>query len=130
MGDTWIPDEVGIMRGGEPGGDDQVGEPFSVRFRHAHRPGAMIIRTAYTMKVAGDRETPFLVRVETECLVCGNPEDPGATEQWSEGDTHDVQSYQTVAEAEHAAQRLAEEFLSDAGSLTWDGLAPWERDDS
>jgi hypothetical protein len=90
----------------------------------------MIIRTAYTMKVAGDRETQFLVRVETECLVCGHPEDPGSTERWSDGETHDVHSYRTAADAERAAQNVAEEFLSDAGSLTWDGLAPWERDDS
>jgi hypothetical protein len=130
MSDTWLPDEMGVMRGGEAGGDDQVGEPFSVRFHRADRLGAMITRTAYVMKVRGDLERPFLVRVETEWLVCGDPEDPGVTERWSEPHSDDAQSYRTAAEAERAAQRLADEFLSDDGSLDWDGLAPWERDDS
>ncbi len=72
MADTWLPDDVGVVRGGETGGDDQVGEQFSVRFHRADRPGAMITRTAYTMNVSGDRERPFLVRAETEWLVCGD----------------------------------------------------------
>jgi len=130
MADTWLPDDVGVVRGGETGGDDQVGEQLSVRFHRADRPGAMITKTAYTMNVAGDRERPFLVRTETEWLVCGDPEEPGATERWSDRHSDDAESYRTAAEAERAARTLADEFLSDTGSLTWDGLAPWERDDS
>ena len=118
------------MRGGEPGGDYQVGDAFSVRFRHGDRPGAMITQTTYAMSIAGDRERPFLARVEIEWLVCGDPEDPGATERWSDRHSYDAQSYRTAAEAERAARRLADEALSDDSWLTWDGLAPWERDEN
>ena len=130
MSDTWLPDDTGVVCGGETGGDDQVGEQFSVRFHRADRPGAMITRTAYRMNVTGDREGPFLVRAETEWLVGGDPEDPGATELWSDRHSDDVESSRTAAAGDRAARRLADEFLSDTGSLTWDGLAPWERDDS
>jgi hypothetical protein len=128
MSDNWRPDGLGIVCGGEPGGDDQVGKAFSVRFRHTHRPGAMISQTAYAMSVAGDCERPFLVRVEIDWLVSDDPEDLGSTERWSDCYSYNAQSYRTVAEAERAARRLARQALSDDSWLTWDGLPPWERD--
>ena len=32
-------------------------------------------------------------RVEIEWLVCGDPEDPGTTERWSERHSYDAQPY-------------------------------------
>src|ERR1700730_2410754 len=94
-GSQWLPDGTGIARGGQVGGDDQVGESFSVRFRRADRPGAMITRTAYPVNVATDCGGQCFVRVETEWLVCSDPENPGGTELWSDhvNDDAEAESY-------------------------------------
>lgn len=127
-GGQWLPDGTGVVPSGQVGGDDQVGESFSVRFSRADRPGALITRSAYPVTAVAGCEGQFLVRVMTEWLVCSDPADPGGTELWSEQVDHDKpDSYETAAEAEKAARETANRLLSDAGALTWDGLAPWER---
>jgi hypothetical protein len=127
----WLPDETGIARDDRVGDDDQVGESYSVRFRRADLPGAIITRTAYPVNVGDDCEGQFLVRVETEWLVCRDPRDPGGTELWSDRYTRDeAESYRAAAEAEHAARSVASELLRDAGSLMWDGLPQFERGDT
>jgi len=125
VGGEWLPDGTGIHCSGQTGGDAQVGESFSVRFRRSDRPGAIITRTAYPVHVAGSCRGQFLVRLQTEWLVCNDPADPGGTEVWSDNAYDDeAASYGTIADAERAAQNTANELLSDAGSLSWDGLAP------
>ena len=126
----WLPGEAGIARNDQDGDDDQAGDSYSVRFRRADRPGAIIRRTAYPVRVGGDRVGQFLVRVETEWLVCSDPRDPGGTELWSDRYTNDeAESYLSAAEAEHAARNIASELLRDADSLIWDGLPQSERGD-
>lgn len=121
----WLPDAAGITCGGEI--EDQAGKSYAVRFLRAGRPGTMITRTAYPVNAGGDHDGPFVVRVENEWLVCGNPSDPGGTEIWSDRrDEGEVGSYGTAAEAEDAARDVAGELLRDAGSLTWDGLPQWD----
>ena len=122
-GSHWVPDEMGITRGDQVGDDDQAGESYSIRFHRADRPGAIITRTAYPVTVTESRGGQFLIRVETEWLVCSNPADPGGTEVWSDRRREDeTRSYDTAAGAEQAAQDVAREVLRDVASLTWDGL--------
>jgi hypothetical protein len=130
-GSEWRPDETGIARNDQVGDDDQVGESYSVRFRRANVPGAIITRTAYPVKVSGDCEGQFLVRVETVWLVYRDPTDLGGTEVWSNRRAEDENElYETAAEAERAALNVASELHSDAGSLTWDGLPEWGQSDT
>jgi hypothetical protein len=121
---TWATDATGVQPGGDAGGDIQAGESYSVRYRRADRPGAMITRTAYPAGVPG-RPGVFFVQVETEWLVSSEPLDPGGTETWSEC-TYDDESgtYASAADAEKAAARVATGLLADGCSQNWDGLAP------
>ena len=76
---VWAADGTGVQPGGDAGGDLQAGESYSVRYRRADRPCAMITRTAYPAGVPG-RPGVFFVQVETELLVSIDPLDPGGTE--------------------------------------------------
>lgn len=119
----WLPDGTGITHGDDVGGDDQVGESFSVRFRRADRPRAMITRTAYLLSVD---DGPVWVRVRTEWLVGANPDDLSGSERWSDPlDEVVAGPYETVVEAEGTARNVASELLRDVDSLTWDGLPQW-----
>lgn len=121
----WLPDETDIGFGGPVGGDVQVGESFSVRYSRADRPYAKITRTAYAVNLGGESKGQFLVRVQTEWLVCSDPADPGATELWSDIAYDDeAESYETETEAEFAARQVAADLLRDGPSLVWDGCAP------
>jgi len=121
---AWTADGTGVQPGGDAGGDIQAGQSYSVRYRRADRPWAMITRTAYPARVP-DRSGVFVVRVETEWLVSTDPLDPGRTETWSEcvhDDEPDI--YPSAADAEKAAVRVATDLLDDGCSQNWDGLAP------
>jgi hypothetical protein len=118
----WLPDGRGVVRG-NVGDDYQSGESYSVRFRRADVPGAIITQTAYPVNVGGGCKGPFLVRVETMWLVCINPEDPGGTEVWSDSRPEDEDElYETGEEAERGAWNVANQLNSGGGSHTWDGL--------
>ena len=78
---AWAADGTGIQAGGDTGSDFQTGESYSVRYRRADRPCAMITRTAYPAEAPG-RPGVFFVQVETELLVSSDPLDPGGTETW------------------------------------------------
>jgi hypothetical protein len=130
-GSEWLPDGTAIACDDQVGGDDQVGESYSVRFRRADLPGAIITRTAYPVNVGGDCEGQFLVRVETVWLVCRDPDDPGGTEVWSDRRVEDENElYGTSIEAARAAWGVACELRCDAGFLAWDGLPEWEQRES
>jgi hypothetical protein len=125
MSDTqWLPDEAGITYGGEI--DDQVGDSSQVRYLREDQPDAMITCTVYPVNAGGDDDGPFIVRVEYEWLVCGDPVDPGGTELWQDSREDETGSYGTAAEAVAAARDVAQELLRDAGSHTWDGLPHWD----
>ena len=112
-----------MLPGGDIGGDAQVSEPFSVRFHHRDRPGAMV---AYCYYAAIDLHHPATISVErqTEYLVCTDPNDPGGTEVWSTHRSTTLEpifgDVQTATDAAHqAAQRhlVCEE--------PWTGRPPW-----
>lgn len=127
----WLPDATGISRNDQVGDDQQAGESYSIRFRRADLPNAIIMQTAYPVNVGDDCKGPFLVRVETSWLICRDPNDPGGTEVSSVRQPSDEDEfYETAAEAQRAAWNVANELSSDAGSLTWDGLPGWEQDDT
>ena len=119
----WEPDGTGVQVGGHAGGDRQVGESYSVRYRRADLPCAFITRTAYPAEISG-QPGRFRVEVETEWLTCKNPLDPGGSETWSDVRFDDEPgTYSSITEAEEAASRVATELLTDVGFRDWDGPA-------
>jgi hypothetical protein len=119
----WLPDGTGVLRDCEDGDDYQSGASYSVRFRRADVPGAIITQTAYPVNVGDGCKGPFLVRVETVWVVCRNPENPGGTEVWSASRAKDEdEAYETAEEAEVAAWNVANELGGDSGSHTWNRL--------
>jgi hypothetical protein len=119
----WTAEGTGVQPSGDAGGDIQAGESYSVRYRRADRPCAMITRTAYPASAPG-RPGLYFVQVETEWLVSTDPLDPSGTESWSEYAYDDEPGiYASVAEAETAALRVATDLLADGYSQKWDGFA-------
>lgn len=125
LGETsWAPDKPSVRPGGDVGGDWQVGDSYSVRYRRPDRPCAIIMRTACPVENP-DRPGVFFVRVVTEWLIGADPLDPGGTEIWSDEESEDEpEIYHSAAEAEQAAYQVATELLIDGGSQTWEGLSP------
>ena len=127
----WLPDETGVAHNDQDGDDQQVGQSYSVRFRRADLPGAIITQTAYPVNVGSDCKGPFLVRVETVWLICRDPKDPGGTEVTSDHSSEDEEElYETAVEAEQAARKVANELNKVAGSHTWDGFPEWEHSET
>jgi hypothetical protein len=120
---AWAADDTGVQPGGDTGSDIQAGESYSVRYRRADRPCAMITRTAYPAEAPGQPDV-FFVQIETELLVSSDPRDPGGTETWSRYAYDDEPGiYASTAEAEVAAVQVATSLLADGCSQNWDGLA-------
>lgn len=119
--DGWTVDPSGICVGSEAD-PRQLGEAYSVRYRRADRPGALIDRTAYVLKVP-ERPGTFFVQVMTEWLISDDPSDPGGSETWASATATDDEpgTYSSIEDAQKAARRVATELLADAGSHTWDG---------
>jgi hypothetical protein len=121
----WQPDGTGIVSNGDCGGDMQRGDSYSVRYRNPGLPSAVITRAAYAAEDDGN-PGDFFIQVQTEWLICDDPEYPGDTETWSDitYDDEDARIWDTAGEAEEAARQRAAEELSDAESIGWDG-EPW-----
>lgn len=120
----WKPDGTGIVSNGDCGGDIQRGDSYSVRYRNPGLPNAVITSTAYAAEYDSN-PGDFFVQVQTEWVICNDPEHPGDTETWSDANYDDEAIiYNTAAEAEEAARQLAAEFPDDAESPEWDG-EPW-----
>jgi hypothetical protein len=119
----WRPDGTGIVSHGDCGGDIQVGDSYSVRFRHPRLPNAVITRSAYAANDTDRNPGEYFVQVLTEWLVCTDPERPGDTETWSDASHDDWDgTWASAAEAEaDARDRVASELLSNAYCLDWDG---------
>ena len=119
----WQADGTGIVSNGDCGGDGQRGDSYSVRFRHPDLPNAIITCSAYAAEDTDRNPGEFFVQVQTEYIICTDPEDPGSTETWSDYsyDDEDGRIWDTAGEAEEAARQRAAEELGDAESLEWDG---------
>lgn len=119
----WQPDGTGIVSNGDCGGDIQVGDSYSVRFRHPRLPNAVITRSAYAANDADRNPGEYFVQVLTEWLVCTDPEHPGDTETWSDASHDDWDgTWASAAEAEaDARDRVTSELLRNAYCLDWDG---------
>ena len=109
----WQADGDVTVSNGDCRTDIRAGDAYSVRFRHPQLPAAVITRTAYA---AGYTRNPdqFLVLVETEWA------NPGTT-----GPMYDArfqeEIWETAAEADEEARRVAAGLIETAGSLKWDG---------
>jgi hypothetical protein len=121
----WKPDGSGIRPGGDCGGDRQRGGSYSLRFRHPDLPGAVIIRTAYAAE-SEYQPGEFFVQVQTEWILCTDPERPGDTETWSRAGYEDRdRTWATAGEAEADARgRVLGDVAGDAYCLNWEG-EPW-----
>jgi hypothetical protein len=121
---SWAADGPRVHPGGDVGGDWQVGESYSVQYRRADRPCAIITRAAYPAENP-DRPGVFFVRVATEWLVGTDPCDPGGTEISSYEESGDEpEIYDSAVDAEQAAYQTATELLTDGASQDWEGLSP------
>lgn len=75
-------------------GDDQMGDAASIRFMHTELPGRLVTAYAYpsgeeSWEAAEDGSRQFLgeglkIQVAVELMICGDIEDPGSTEKWSD----------------------------------------------
>jgi hypothetical protein len=121
FGDGWAADPSGVCTGNEPD-PQQRGEAYSVRYRRADLPHALIDRTAYVLEAPG-QPGAFFVRIMTEWRISDDPSDTGGTETWAPPPVTDDEpgTYTSIEDAQEAARRVATELLADAGSQTWDG---------
>lgn len=126
----------GVMPEGDIGGDYQVGEAYGVRYGHSGRPGALTTVSYYAEELDADGQvggdavgpTQYGLTEQTELMRCADPGDPGGTELWAETTYRTLPGrFDTVEDAEGAARAHAEQHQPDG--LSWDGRAPWERDD-
>lgn len=126
---VWKEDGLGIQDAGDAGGDIQAGKAYSARYLHTTLHGRLITVTAYPVR--GDSTTPEIpdgvirLQVQTERMICRDPEDPGSTEVWSDIEYSDLPErfdidYVSVEEAEYAARVYLETFRP-ALYLNWDG---------
>ena len=117
----WKPDGTGIVSNGDCGGDIQRGDSYSVRYRHPGLPNAVITSTAYAAEYDGLPDV-FFVQVQTEWVICDDPEHPGDTETWYDARYEDQEdTYGDAGDAEEEARQVAARLLEDADSLGWDG---------
>lgn len=119
-----------VQSGGDVGGDYQVGESYSVRYRHPDHPGAVVTRYFYAEEHAPDHagNRQYGVSIQDELIRCSDPEQPGDTELWSDA-RYDAtgQIYETPLQAEHAAIAAAYDPAWERDvPIEWDGHAPWE----
>ena len=129
---VWKEDEFGILPAGDAGGDIQVGEAYSRRFHHATLHGRMITVTA--CPVQGDDTTPEIpngvirLQVQTELMVCTDPDDPGSTEVWSDIEYSDLPErfdvdYDSIPDAQASALAYLKQ-INPALHFNWDGRPP------
>lgn len=153
MTTRWIPDHQGAVDGGQIGGDVQLTNAWTVRFRlgdgdvpAAPRKGCgkelhslleisfygvTRLEGVYDDGIAkdSDGEPIIWLIMQAEYMVCTDPDDPGSTERWCEYDYQDLDRFfGTVDAAETAARRLADSYTAELAErdIAWDGLAPWE----
>lgn len=127
----WVLDGSGVVAAGTVGGDAQVGEAWSVRYRAVGEPQdglhAILTLSWYadggSAQVNGEQPEEYGVTCCTEYLICEDPSDLGGTEEWSDLSYEEgYLAYPTADEAEKQARLSAERAALAADSrLTWDG---------
>lgn len=128
---VWRPDGSGVLPGGQVGGDVQVGESWSRRFRPDVEPveglHAIVEEDWFASDPDPNEPGPparFTVTCQTWACVCTDPDDPGGTEEWSDYDYHESEVfYPTLEDADRAAKESAE--ASVGVGIGWDGSPPW-----
>lgn len=129
---------------GDYGGDTQIGKAAHVRFAHTDMPGRLVTVTAYPVAPEQSIETQegsvtvfhgyrhdmdsVGVEAQTEFMICGNIDDPGSTEKWSDlrYEALDTQPYtrgdndNKIKAAEVDALRFIERFDANR-NIHWDG---------
>lgn len=135
----WKRGDILFEDAGDIGGDVQIGKSYSIRFYHAHLPGRLVTVAAYPIRTKnytgeyGDADEVITLEQQTEVMICGDVQDPGSTERWSEVEYTALPErfdgvYATVKEAERAARQLITQTRPE--HIDWDGLPEWaiERD--
>lgn len=126
----------GIFAGGQVGGDYQVSEAWSLRFRAEDDP-----RVVLDVHFFGEAETefaaehhlgPYHITRMVEPIICEDAaQPPGDTEVWSDGryeiiQRHIVISDVPVKQLDEAARGYAALFTPDM--IDWDGTPEgWKR---
>jgi hypothetical protein len=121
---TWQRGEPAIFEGdGQPGGDSQVSEAYSVRWTHPLEGGLTAVVTRYYYVAAEDGESPR-IEEQTEYIACTDPTDPGSTERAAD------YGYRTVpwnGPFDDAAARAAAEQAPKPTTTEWAAAMPrWE----
>jgi len=82
----WQRSEPTVAPAGDCGGDVQVSDAWSARWRHELSDGAtaLVTRAFYIASASPDGDGPHHLECQTEYLVCTDPAEPGGTEQWSD----------------------------------------------
>jgi len=105
--------------------DNQVGTAYSRRFIHPDKPGRFMDVSVYAVVHENDAlEARFEYGIQEQVLRvwCGDMEDPGSTEIWSDPQYRDIDGYPELRSVEEA-QTEARDVLArmDAGDLSWNG---------
>lgn len=138
---AWTPDGTGVQPNGDIGGDGQVGDSYSVRYKLPASPDALVTVSYYAENLSAHRsvdvpsgdgmvraEQPppeYAVTVQTELMVCDDPDDPGGTERWSDYRQETFpERYPTAEAATSAAVRMA--HRDQPSDIDWAGQPPGE----
>jgi hypothetical protein len=127
---TWTPEIPQISRGGDVGGDIQIGESWQLRFWNDTVPDGVIDVFIYVIDHALKTFPPegpseFGLQVQSEFTVCRDRTRPGDTEEWSDATYDDLpERYPGPQTAEVAARKLAAQYAAWKEPANWDG-EPW-----
>lgn len=121
---TWQRREPAIFDGdGQPGGDLQTSEAYSVRWTRPIENGLYAFVTRYYYVAAEDGGSTR-IEEQTEYLVCTDPSEPGGTEQTAD------YGYRTVpwpGPFDDAAARAAAGRAPEPTVAEWAEMMPrWE----
>jgi hypothetical protein len=128
---TWAPDGSGVIDGGHVGGDVQVSDCWSVRFRPSFEPDDALyafVDENWYVEIFDHSETggdvTYGVTCQVQFMICSDLDDAGSTEEWCDYRYHSpsMAVYKTLEEAEKEAERLAR--ASDGTDIGWDGRTP------
>lgn len=133
---TWKIDSMGLMADyGQPGGDVQVGNAYSIRLENREldqksEEGHVHLVTVYVYPEGSEQPempgevdpTTLSLVMQTGFLVCTDRDDPGGTEVWSDYqyDTLDTRALRSVVDAECVAQDVLRTFNPER-YICWDG---------
>jgi hypothetical protein len=112
-----------IAPAADAGGDNQVGDGYSVRYHSADVQAAVITVSIYPVRTAEAGE--YGLEVQTAYVVCRDRLDPGGTEEWSDTmyeEPEDQAPYRDLESAQAGALKLAEAYAAGSCPIPdWDG---------